>query len=53
MGLGLADELRATGSEAGDDGVDVLDHEREMAEGPVCWPARQAGRRPGSAANGA
>jgi hypothetical protein len=52
MELELADELRATGSEAGDDGVDVLDHEREMAKGPVCWPAR-AGRRPGSAANGA
>jgi hypothetical protein len=32
IALQLADELRATGSQAGDDGVDVFDGERDMAE---------------------
>src|SRR5437867_12927485 len=42
--LHLADERRAAGSQASDDGVDVIDCEREMAE------ARSArGRMPGAA----
>jgi hypothetical protein len=32
IALQLADELRATGSQAGDDGVDVFDGECDMAE---------------------
>jgi hypothetical protein len=33
--LHLANELRAAGSQAGDDGVDVVDCECEMAEARV------------------
>lgn len=32
VALDLADELRVVGSHAGEDGVDVVDHEREMAK---------------------
>ena len=40
VALQLADELRAAGSQAGNDGVDVLDGEGDVAEAPG-EPAQQ------------
>src|SRR5215218_5967805 len=49
VALHLANELAAMGSQARDDGIDVVDSEREVADAlPGCSQAR-AGRRPGPA----
>jgi hypothetical protein len=51
VALQLADELSAAGSQAGDDGVDVLDGESEMAE-TRCVLISQAKRSRRSLATG-
>ena len=50
VALQFADELRATGSQSGDDGVDAFDGECDMAVPGVF--AGACGCRPGSTASG-